>query len=252
MRHFLLYILLLAVSISVGAQTKRSRPQPRQSKAQTSGATRKSELTPRQIASLVFPSSVSIYVLGEDEDLYGGAGFIVAPGVVATCYHVVENARRIVVTPMGNSEDRHIARLIRYDEERDTALLEVKTLKENPLKLTEERDFYIGETVYTLGNPKGLEGTFSNGIISNFLQVDDTFYMQFTAPVSPGSSGGPVVNNTGEVIGMVNMQFKEGQNLNFAILAVHVQLLVEGKRDLPPGTYTDNNLGPPPSRRKPN
>jgi S1-C subfamily serine protease len=252
MRHFLLYILLLVVFISGEAQTRRSRPQPRQSKVQTNGEARKSELTPRQIASLAFPSSVSIYVLDENEDLYGGAGFVVAPGVVITCYHVVENARRIAVTPMGNTEDMHIARLIRYDEVRDTALLTVESLKGKPLKLTGEKDFYIGETVYTLGNPKGLEGTFSNGIISNFIQVDDTFYMQFTAPVSPGSSGGPVLNSKGEVIGMVNMQFKEGQNLNFAILAVHVRLLMEGKRDLPPDTYIDNDLSSPPSRRKPN
>jgi len=252
MRHLLLCILLLTASIPCTAQTRRSRPQSRQNKAKTNGMARKSELTPRQIASLVYPSSVSIFVLREDEDLYGGSGFIVAPGVVATCYHVVESARRIMVTPMNDSEDRHIARLLRYDEERDTALLGVEGLKGKPLNLTEESDFYIGETVYTLGNPKGLEGTFSNGIISNFLRVDDTFYMQFTAPVSPGSSGGPVINNKGEVIGMVNMQFKEGQNLNFAILAAHVQLLMQGRRDLPQDTYMDNNLGVPPPRRKPN
>jgi len=138
------------------------------------------------------------------------------------------------------------------DKERDVALLLVRALQGKPLKVTDKSDFYVGETIYTLGNPKGLEGTFSNGIISNFLRMENTFYMQFTAPVSPGNSGGPVLDNTGEVIGMVNMQLKEGQNLNFAILAVHVRMLMDGRHDLPSDTYMDNNLGPPPSRRKPN
>ncbi len=251
MKSLLLCLLLLTGSTPCAAQTKRSRPQPRQNRVRTDEDTRGAELTPRQIAALAFPSTVSIYVLTEDEDVYGGAGFIVAPGVVATCYHVVEGARRIVVTPMNESADRHVARLLRYDRERDTALLRVEGLDAKPLKLTEESDFYVGEAIYTLGNPKGLEGTFSNGIVSNFLQVDETFYMQFTAPVSPGSSGGPVLNTKGEVVGMVNMQFKEGQNLNFAILAAHVRLLMQGRRDLPSDTYLDNNLGTPPPPRKP-
>jgi S1-C subfamily serine protease len=251
MRHVFLSILIVAMIVCAEAQTKSSRTQSHQRRTRTNKATRQRVLTPRQVASLAFPSTVSIYALGDGEDLSSGAGFIVGPDMVATCYHVVENARGIVVTPIGDSEDRHKALLVRYDKERDVALLFVRSLKGRPLKVTDKSDFYIGETIYTLGNPKGLEGTFSNGIISNFLRVEDTFYLQFTAPVSPGNSGGPVLGNTGEVVGMVNMQLKEGQNLNFAILAVHVRMLMEGRRDLPSDTYMDNNLGRP-SRRKPN
>jgi S1-C subfamily serine protease len=249
MRRLFLFALICVLPISVVSQTTRSRA-PQRAKPRSGVPTRKAELTPRQIAALIFPSAVSIYVLGDDGDLYSGAGFIVAPGVVATCYHVVEDARRIIVTPMNQEDDRHVASILRYDVDRDTALLQVNGLKGKPLSLSHQSDFYIGEAIYTLGNPKGLEGSFSNGLMSNFLRINDTYYMQFTAPVSPGSSGGPVVNNKGDVVGMVNMQFKEGQNLNFAIFAIHVDLLMQGKRDLPLGSYFDNDLGPPP-RRKP-
>ena len=60
----------------------------------------------------------------------------------------------------------------------------------------------IGETVYVAGNPKGLEGTFSDGIISSRRDKDTTERLQMTAPISPGSSGGPVLNKKGEVIGV--------------------------------------------------
>jgi S1-C subfamily serine protease len=245
MRRLIVVALFLILSLSAYSQTTRRTSRPR-----STTPSRATELTPRQIAALIFPSTVSIYVLGDDGDVYSGAGFIVSPGVVATCYHVIEDARRIIVTPMNESDDRHVASLVRYDRERDTALLRVNGLKGKPVTLSHQSDFYIGEAIYTLGNPKGLEGTFSNGIMSNFIRVDDTWYMQFTAPVSPGSSGGPVVNNKGQVVAMVNMQFREGQNLNFAIFGIHIDLLVQGKHDLPPGTYADNDLGPPP-RKKP-
>ena len=88
----------------------------------------------------------------------------------------------------------------------------------------------------------GLEGTFSTGIISNFRREDDIFYIQFTAPVSPGSSGGPMLNSFGEVVGILDMQFKHGQNLNFAVLSLHVKMLVEGTTELPPDTYLDNKI----------
>lgn len=71
------------------------------------------------------------------------------------------------------------------------------------------------ETVLVIGNPEGLQGTVSNGIISAFRE--NRSYIQITAPVSPGSSGSPVLDETGQVIGMATLIYKEGQNLNFAI-----------------------------------
>lgn len=242
------YLLILALSISGQAQTTHPHRQDNQRKALSKTPNQK-ELTPRQIATIAYPSTVSIYVFNNDGDVYSGAGFIIAPGVVATCFHIVENARRIIVTPMGEGEDKHLASILRQDEERDIALLQVKTLKRPPIKLFRGSDLYIGETIYTLGNPKGLEGTFSNGITSNFIEEEETFYMQFTAPVSPGSSGGPVLNTNGEVIGIVNMQLKEGQNLNFAVLWIHVALLLDDRRDFPSKSYIDKNMAPQPTRR---
>lgn len=76
------------------------------------------------------------------------------------------------------------------------------------------RKSVIGEEIYVAGNPEGFDGTFSQGIISGFRQGN---YIQITAPISHGSSGGPVVNKRGEVIGIVVAADFEGQNLNFAI-----------------------------------
>ncbi|MFN2509956.1 MAG: serine protease [Pyrinomonadaceae bacterium] len=71
------------------------------------------------------------------------------------------------------------------------------------------------EIEIALGNPQEMEGIFSNGMISNVAEVDKVSYLQFTAPVSSGSSGGPVVDDRAQVVGIVNMQIAEAQNLNF-------------------------------------
>ena len=75
----------------------------------------------------------------------------------------------------------------------------------------------VGETVYAVGNPRGLEGTFSDGIISSIRPVGTDKLIQITAPLFPGSSGGPVLNRRGEVIGVSVLTIRDGQNLNFAI-----------------------------------
>lgn len=68
-----------------------------------------------------------------------------------------------------------------------------------------------------MGNPQGLEGTFSQGIVSSIREVGADKLLQITAPISPGSSGGPLLNGKGEVIGVSVATFRGGQNLNFAI-----------------------------------
>lgn len=123
------------------------------------------------------------------------------------------------------------AKMIRFDEKTDLALLNVTPAKGPIITLAENTDIYVGDAVYTIGNPKGLGGTFSSGIISANRELDGVWTIQFTAPVSPGSSGGPVINEKGQVIGIVQSQYREGQNLNFAVLSVHLQALLDGRTE---------------------
>lgn len=98
-----------------------------------------------------------------------------------------------------------------------------KALTIGDSKLTE-----VGETVFAVGNPKGLEGTFSQGIVSSIRDIDNKQLLQITAPISPGSSGGPVLNSKGEVVGVSVATFKGGQNLNFAIPSCYLTELLKG------------------------
>lgn len=81
-----------------------------------------------------------------------------------------------------------------------------------PLTLAKSNRIAVADVVYVAGNPEGLEGTFSQGIVSALRGRD---YVQITAPISHGSSGGPVLNSRGEVIGVAVVAIEEGQNLNF-------------------------------------
>jgi hypothetical protein len=92
----------------------------------------------------------------------------------------------------------------------------------------------IGDTVYAVGNPQGLEGTFSQGIISGMREVGKGKLLQLTAPIAPGSSGGPVMNSHGEVIGIAVATFKGGQNLNFAIPSVYLKALAANLQPVTP------------------
>jgi hypothetical protein len=84
----------------------------------------------------------------------------------------------------------------------------------------------VGDEVYVVGNPLGLEGTFSSGIISGIRQVDKDKLFQITAPISPGSSGGPVLNKSGMVIGIAVASYQGGQNLNFAIPSSYLESII--------------------------
>jgi S1-C subfamily serine protease len=84
----------------------------------------------------------------------------------------------------------------------------------------------VGDKVYAVGNPLGLEGTFSEGIISGMRFIGGHATMQITAPISPGSSGGPILDGSGSVIGVAVATFKNGQNLNLAIPVGYVSRLL--------------------------
>ena len=105
------------------------------------------------------------------------------------------------------------------DKDNDLVLLKVIAQDIKPLLLGDSDTVRIGAQVYVVGNPKGMEGTFSDGIISSIRTEDAQSRFQMTAPISSGSSGGPVLNRKGKVIGVSASvhQDLDAQNINFAI-----------------------------------
>ena len=75
----------------------------------------------------------------------------------------------------------------------------------------------VGDPICTIGNPEGFVNTLSEGIVSSKRSYDNATFFQITAPISHGSSGGPVFDSAGQVVGVASRMIKEGQNINFAI-----------------------------------
>jgi S1-C subfamily serine protease len=209
------------------------------------------QLTPQQIAQLAMPSVVFVVTLdAKGQPLKSGSAFFVKPHTLVTNLHVVNGASQIRVSSI--TEDRTDARAILYygDAQKDLAILKVDGMDGTPLVLTIDAH-NIGDRVFAVGNPKGLEGTFSEGIISGFRRDENVNLIQLTAPISPGSSGGPVLDDYGKVIGVAAAAIEGGQNLNFAIdLDDMGYFLLESAADkAPPGTISGGRpakTDPPP------
>lgn len=157
----------------------------------------------------VMPSIVLI----ETNSARGSGFFVSNNGDILTNYHVIRGAHSIRVTTQTGSPVNALVK--DYDPDKDIALLAISSTKSTPALKISTTLPRQGEAVIAIGNPKGLQGTVSNGIVSAFR--DNNTWVQFTAPISPGSSGGALINLKGEVVGMPTMLLTEGQNLNFAI-----------------------------------
>ena len=174
--------------------------------------------TAQQIAQNAFGSTVLLVMEDANGQPIGlGSGFFVQPNQIATNLHVVEGAARGYAKLVGQKTKHNIEGISAIDSKRDLVILKVSALGTRELSLGDSNAVQVGDSVYAVGNPRGLEGTFSQGIISSVRIVGTDKLIQLTAPISPGSSGGPVLNRAGEVIGVSVATFRGGQNLNFAI-----------------------------------
>lgn len=187
----------------------------------------------QEIAKRSFGSTVLLVM----EDANGqplslGSGFFVREGEIASNLHVVEGAARGYAKIVGQKTKYDIEGITAVDPERDLVVLKVSGARAPTLVLGSSDAVQIGETVYAVGNPQGLEGTFSGGIVSSIREVGADKLLQITAPISPGSSGGPVLNGKGDVIGVSVATFRGGQNLNFAIPSSYLKTLL-GKAGTP-------------------
>ncbi|MGH7362437.1 MAG: S1C family serine protease [Candidatus Methylomirabilales bacterium] len=173
------------------------------------------------------------------EDAHGqpfslGSGFFVSEDIVATNFHVIEGAAKGYAKVVGQKAKYDIAGVVGLDRQHDLALLKLTGARAPSLPLGDSRQVAVGDDVYAIGNPRGLEGTFSQGIVSAIRQLRSDTLLQITAPVSPGSSGGPVLNSQGKAIGVAVATFKDGQNLNFAVPIHYLTALLSQRRVLAP------------------
>lgn len=191
------------------------------------GTSSASAQSAQEIAKKAFGSTVLLVM----EDASGqplslGSGFFVRDGEIASNLHVVEGAARGYAKLVGQKTKYDIQGITAVDSERDLVILKVSASGAPALPLGSSDAAQVGESVYAVGNPQGLEGTFSQGIVSSIRDVGADKLLQITAPISPGSSGGPVLNGKGEVIGVSVATFRGGQNLNFAIPAIYLNALL--------------------------
>jgi tetratricopeptide (TPR) repeat protein len=166
------------------------------------------------------PSVVIVFVYdNKGEFLQLGSGFFISQiGDIITNYHVLKGASSAEVKTSGG-KTYPITYIVAEDEQSDIIRLSVNIPSKyvHPLSLSATVP-EVGERILVYGSPLGLEKTVSDGIISAIREVPGYGKLiQITAPISPGSSGSPVLNMKGEVIGIATFQFIEGQNLNFAI-----------------------------------
>ena len=156
------------------------------------------------------------------QDRYGrelgsGSGFLVSTnGLIATNYHVIDKAYKSRVV-MADQTTLSVLGVAALDEDADLALIKVAgQVSAQPLILAEEEQ-PVGTKVYAIGNPLGLSNTLSDGLLSGYRGIDRTREIQTSAPISPGSSGGPLLGADAKVLGVTSSLLRGGQNLNFAV-----------------------------------
>ncbi|HJS50837.1 MAG TPA: trypsin-like peptidase domain-containing protein [Pyrinomonadaceae bacterium] len=170
------------------------------------------------------PSAVAIETFdARGNTLSRGSGFFTANDRVITNRHVIERSSRVEVHLL-DGKKFPVKGVIAIDGEGDLALLQVDIPAQYVRPLTIARSVpQEGESIVVIGNPFGLEGSVSNGIVSAVREISGYGkIIQITAPISPGSSGSPVVNMYGQVIGVATLQAAEGQSLNFAVPAERI------------------------------
>ena len=180
-----------------------------------------------ELVKRIKPSAVAIETFdSKDNTVARGSGFFIAPDRIITNRHVIEKATRVEVHLL-DGKKFPVRGVLAVDGEGDLALLLVDIPKALAIPLPIVRAVpQEGESIVVIGNPYGLEGSVSNGIVSAVREISGYGkIIQITASISPGSSGSPVVNMAGQVIGIATLQAAEGQNLNFAVPAERISQL---------------------------
>jgi len=207
------------------------------------------------IAKAANGAIVTIVMASNDKPIARGTGFLVSQdGVILTNYHVIE-AGNVAVVKFPDNTTFPVDGVLAADKVRDLAVIKIHGKNFRTLTLGNSDRIQIGEEVVAIGNPLGLEQTVSNGILSGVRADKEAGgkFLQVTVPFTHGSSGGPLFNMMGEVIGITTLVYEGAGNLNFAIPVNDAKLLLTTQssalRSLP--NEVEKEPEPPVSKPKP-
>ncbi|HSZ59590.1 MAG TPA: trypsin-like peptidase domain-containing protein [Tepidisphaeraceae bacterium] len=185
-------------------------------------------MTAEQLFAQVSPSVVRVVARdGKFNDWFGSGFFVSSDGLLVTNYHVIQGAEFADIL-RADSTTLYVEGVVAEDPQMDLALLKVNVSNVRKLELGEDVPPVIGTKVFAIGNPDGLTNTLSEGLVSG-LRNDRTGKLariQTSAPISHGSSGGPLMTADGAVVGVTSSIMIDGQNLNFAVPAADVRRLI--------------------------
>ncbi|WP_439520854.1 S1C family serine protease [Hydrogenophaga sp.] len=179
-------------------------------------------LAPEVLFERVAPS---VWVVNAHDDtdrlMAKGSAVVIGAGSLITNCHVLARAKRVTVS---RENVTYGATLEHPDTERDLCQLKVANFTAPAVTMAPAESLRVGSRVYAIGNPRGLETTISDGLLSGIRRSDtnDFVALQITVPISAGSSGGGLFDAQGRLIGITTYYIKEGQNLNFALPATWI------------------------------
>ncbi len=191
------------------------------------GVNKETPLTAVEISENVAPSVFYVEVYDEKNRALGnGSGFFInSEGVAVTNYHVIEDTASAKITTI-DGKVYDVTNIIAYDANLDVAIIKISKKSDSghvvsafpAVTMADSDNIKAGQIVYAIGSPRGLQNTISDGIISNPKQtVGDETFIQITAPISHGSSGGALVDEYGKVLGITSAGFENAQNIGFVI-----------------------------------
>jgi hypothetical protein len=232
-------------ALSCGA---RPAPAPSTEAHHLAEQVRSSLRTPAEIAARSTPSVVSVRT---EQSL--GTGFVVSQdGLIATNLHVIAGNSEITVT-LSDHREFQVVEIWNGDRQRDLVIMRIQAKKLPVIPLGDSDDIHPGDSIVAIGHPLGLEDTVSNGLVSAVRKLDKGLtVLQISAPIAPGSSGGPIFNDHGEVIGVATAIMLGGQNINFGVPVGYLKELLKHPAAVNLETFaaaTAEHNGPADSKR---
>jgi serine protease Do len=215
-----LYCLAFVAALSCGGRPAAS---PNTDGSRLAEQVRSSVRTPAEIAARSTPSVVSVRT---EQSL--GTGFVVSQdGLIATNLHVIAGNSAITVT-LSDHREFQVVEIWNGDRQRDLVIMRIQAKKLPVIPLGDSDNIHPGDSVVAIGHPLGLEDTVSNGLVSAVRKLDKGLtVLQISAPIAPGSSGGPIFNDHGEVIGVATAIMLGGQNINFGVPISYLKELLK-------------------------